>query len=409
MMDALRDFFEQASLMVRFVMTLGLVLLAPRLFERFKLPGILALILAGIFFGPKGARLFTEESQTLINLAVMGKLLLLFFSGLDIEWDVLKRNFSKSLRLAAWSFILPAITGLIVGLVFRYNAITSMMIAVLFSSHSIIAYPILTKLGLQKYEPVSVTIGATAITDIASLILLAVCLPIHTTGFLIGPFLLQIAYIIIFIPTVIFGFQWLGKVAFKRLGEEPAEQMIFLLLVVGISAEVADLVNIEPVVGAFLAGLAVGTTLPEARVRYQLEVLGNTLFVPAFFISLGMLIDPGVVRDTLRDHFGIVAAIVGGVLITKMLSAWFAGGRDSYSKNDRLLVGSLTLPQVSSTLAVALVAYESLNAQGERLIDAAILNSILVLMVASSVVGMVLTEWIARRIATATPAETAVV
>ncbi|HWA34860.1 MAG TPA: cation:proton antiporter [Cyclobacteriaceae bacterium] len=409
MMDALRDFFEQASLMVRFIMALGLVLLAPRLFERFKLPGILALILAGIFFGPKGARLFTEESQTLINLAVMGKLLLLFFSGLDVEWDVIRKNVRKSFRLAAWSFLLPAAAGFSIGLIFHYNLLTSAMIAVLFSSHSIIAYPILSKLGLQKYEPVAVTIGATAITDIASLILLAICLPIHTTGFQVGPFLLQIAYIVVFIPSVIFGFQWLGKVAFRHLDKDPAEQMIFLLLVVGISAEAADLAGIEPVVGAFLAGLAVGTTLPEAKVRNQLEVLGNTLFIPAFFISLGMLIDPAVVRDTLRDHFAIVATIVGTVLITKMSAAWFAGGHEWYTRKDRLLVGSLTLPQVSSTLAVALVAYESLNAQGERLIDAAILNSILVLMVGSSIAGMILTEYIARKISTTTPADTAVV
>ncbi len=398
MMDALRDFFEHASLMARFIVTLGLVLLAPRLFERLKLPGILALILMGVFFGPKGARLFTEGSQTLINLAVMGKLLLLFFSGLDIEWGVLKKNFGKSLRLAAWSFTLPAIAGFAIGFFFQYSALTSLMIAVLFSSHSIIAYPILAKLGLHKYEPVSVTIGATAITDIASLILLAICLPIHTTGFMIGPFLLQIAYIVGFIPAVIFGFQWLGKVAFKHLGVDPAEQMIFLLFVVGISAEVANLVGIEPVVGAFLAGLAVGTTLPEAKVRNQLDVLGNTLFIPSFFISLGMLIDPAVVRDTLRDHFALVAAIVGGMLLTKLLSAWIAGKQEGYSRNDRFLIGSLTLPQVSSTLAVALVAYESLNSQGDRLIDAPVLNSILVLMVASSIVGMISTEWVARKI-----------
>ncbi len=407
MMDSLRDFFEHASLMLRFVMTLGLVLLMPRLFEKLKLPGILALILAGIFFGPKGARLFTEESKTLINLAMMGKLLLLFFSGLDIEWDVLKKNFGKSLRLAAWSFFLPALIGFLIGVVFNYNVLTSAMIAVLFSSHSIIAYPILAKLGLQKAEPVSITIGATAITDIASLILLAVCLPIHTTGFHIGPFALQIAYIVLFIPAVIFGFKWLGKVAFRHLGVDPAEQMIFLLLVVGISAEVANQVGIEPVVGAFLAGLAVGTTLPEARVRNQLEVLGNTLFIPAFFLSLGMLIDPIVVRDTLQHHFPIVAAVVFGVLITKMVAAWVAGGSVGYSKNDRLFIGSLTLPQVSSTLAVALVAYESVNAQGERLIDEPILNSILVLMVSSSIVGMIATEWAAKRVLATTPVDAA--
>jgi Kef-type K+ transport system membrane component KefB len=272
------------------------------------------------------------------------------------------------------------------------------MIAVLFSSHSVIAYPILSTLGIAKKEFVAVTIGATAITDISSLVLFAICLPIHTTGFQVGPFLLQLLYIIGFIPFIIIGFRWLGKTVFKHLGEDPAQQMIFLLVVIGISARVAELVNIEPIVGAFLAGLAVSSSLPNVGVRNQLDVLGNTLFIPAFFISLGILIDPVVVMKTLREHFLLVAAVILTVSITKLLAAWAAGKKLNYSYKERTLIGALTLPQVSSTLAVALVAYESINVAGERLIDDAILNSILVLMVVSTVAGTVLTEFVGKQI-----------
>jgi len=127
-------------------------------------------------------------------------------------------------------------------------------------------------------------------------------------------------------------------------------------------------------------------------------MLGNTLFIPAFFISLGVLIDPIIVIKTIQNHFLLVIGIVSTVIITKVLAAWIAGTRFNYSVPQRILMGSLTTPQVSSTLAVALVAYESVNAQGERLIDEAILNSILVLMVVSAVLGTVTTRYIGNRI-----------
>lgn len=399
MLATIREIFEGASPMIRFVVVLALILLAPRLFQKFKLPGVLGLIFVGVMFGPNGLHLFEENGKVLALFALLGKLLLLFFSGLDIELEVLKKNLKKSIILAVFSFMIPAAAGFLLGVIFDYSFMTSLMIAVLFSSHSVdISYPILSKLGLTKEEPVAVTIGATAITDIASLILFAICLPIHTTGFSTGPFILQLLFIAGFIPFIIIGFTWLGNKVFKHLREDAAEQMIFLLLIVGTSAGVAELVNVEPIVGAFLAGLAVSSTLPDLGVRSQIDTLGNTLFIPAFFISLGILIDPAIVLQTIQHHFMLVLAIIVTVIGTKISAAWLAGKKFNYPLLERLLMGSLITPQVSSTLAVALVAYESFNAAGERLIDGAILNSILVLMVVSAVAGTVATEFIGGRI-----------
>ncbi len=406
MLSELQNFFEESSMMMRLVMSFSLVLLAPRLFQKIKLPGVLALILVGVLFGPRGFHLFKENGQMLIVFALLGKLLLLFFSGLDIDLEILKKNLKKCLLLAAYSFFLPGMAGILIGLIFGYPLLSCFMIGILFSSQSIIAYPILSNLGLAKHESVMVTVGATAITDIVSLILLAICLPIHSEGFSVGPFFLQLVYIIIFIPGIIYGFKWLGKTIFKHLGEDPAEQMIFLLLVIGSSASVAELVNIDPIVGAFLAGLAVSTTLPNTSVRVTLDILGNTFFIPAFFISLGILIDPLVVWQTIRDHFLLVFLIVVGVILTKMLAAWLAGKNFHLPKNERFFVGSLIAPQVSSTLAVALVAFESINASGVRLIDESLFNSVLVLMVVSAIVGTLATEITGRKLVAVQPTNT---
>ncbi len=399
MFEALQEFFEGASMMMRFVFSFSLLLLAPRLFQKLRLPGVLGLIGAGVAFGPQGLHLFKENGQVLMAFAFLGKLLLLFFSGLDIDLDVLKRNLKKSLTLALFSFMIPAMGGLVLGLLFNFGWMSSFMIAILFSSHSVdISYPILYKLGIAKEEPVSVTIGATAITDITSLILFAICLPIHMTGFSFGPFMLQVFYIAAFVPAMIYGFSWLGRTVFKRLKEDPAEQMIFLLMVVGLSAGMAERVNVDPIVGSFLAGLAVSRTLPDMGVRHQIDVLGNSLFIPAFFVSLGILIDPEIIFRTLQEDFVLVIAIILTVILTKLLAGWLAGKRFDYSSNAKALMGALMTPQVSSTLAVALVAYESVNAKGVRLINESVLNSILVLMSVSAIVGTVAVGVIGNRL-----------
>ncbi|HAC24603.1 MAG TPA: hypothetical protein DCE81_06775 [Cytophagales bacterium] len=399
MIDYIQQAFEGLSPLVRFALAFALVLLAPRIFERFRLPGVLALIAIGVAFGPRGLHLFRENGEVLMIFAILGKLLLLFFSGLDIEIEDLKRNIRKSMLLAGFSFFLPLIGGIVLGFVFDYGFLTSLMIGILFSSHSVIAYPIMINAGVAKREAVAVTVGATAITDITSLVMFAICLPIHTTGFVWSAFFIQLIFIVAFIPGVIISFRWLGNNVFKRLGDDPAQQLIFLLLVVIVAAQGAELVNMDSIVGAFLAGLAVSSTLPNKGIRGQLETLGNTLFIPAFFISLGVLIDPKTVLQTVREHFGLVVGVSGTLVVTKILAAQWAGTWLKFDGISKKLIGSLTIPQVSSTLAVALVAYESMNAAGERLIDSALLNSILVLMVVTSLLGTILAQRFATKMA----------
>jgi len=399
MIDYIQQAFEGLSPLVRFALAFGLVLLVPRIFQRFRLPGVLALIAIGVAFGPRGLHLFRENGEVLMIFAILGKLLLLFFSGLDIEIEDLKRNIRKSMLLAGFLFSLPLIGGIVLGFVFGYGFLTSLMIGILFSSHSVIAYPIMINAGVAKREAVAVTVGATAITDITSLVMFAICLPIHTTGFVWSAFFIQLIFIVAFIPGVIISFRWLGNNVFKRLGDDPAQQLIFLLLVVIVAAQGAELVNMDSIVGAFLAGLAVSSTLPNKGIRGQLETLGNTLFIPAFFISLGVLIDPKTVLQTVREHFGLVVGVSGTLVVTKILAAQWAGTWLKFDGISKKLIGSLTIPQVSSTLAVALVAYESMNAAGERLIDSALLNSILVLMVVTSLLGTILAQRFATKMA----------
>jgi Kef-type K+ transport system membrane component KefB len=171
-----------------------------------------------------------------------------------------------------------------------------------------------------------------------------------------------------------------------------------MLLLVVVAAIGAELINLEGIIGAFLAGVALNRAVQQTVAKEELEFLGNTLFVPAFFLTVGFLIDVRVFMATMMSNIGLVAAIVGGLIVAKLLAAITASRAFGYSRNQCLIMWSLSLPQVAATLAAALVAYESKNPAGQRLIDEPILNSIIVLMVVTSILGPVLTERFGQRL-----------
>jgi Kef-type K+ transport system membrane component KefB len=178
-------------------------------------------------------------------------------------------------------------------------------------------------------------------------------------------------------------------------------QFLIMLVVVSIAAIGAEAIHLEGIIGAFLAGLALNRAVAESQAKHELEFLGNTLFIPMFFITVGFLIDVRVFLATIAGHLGLVVAIVGGLILSKLLAALLTRRAFGYSRDQGLIMWSLSLPQVAATLAAALVAFEAQNAQGQRLIDEPVLNSVIVLMVVTSILGPILTEQFGKRLATA--------
>ena len=230
--------------------------------------------------------------------------------------------------------------------------------------------------------------------------ILAVCIPIHVAGFSPTAFLLQLAELAVYVPVVVFGIGRLTGWLMPRVKSKEG-QFLVMLLVVAVAAVGAEAIHLEGIIGAFLAGLALNRAVQESRAKHELEFLGNTLFIPMFFITVGFLIDVRVFAATLMAHFGLVLAIVGGLILSKLLAALLARRAFGYSRDQGLVMWSLTLPQVAATLAAALVAFEARDAQGRRLIDEPVLNSVIVLMVVTSVLGPILTEQFGKRLKTA--------
>jgi Kef-type K+ transport system membrane component KefB len=329
--------------------------------------------------------------------AEIGKLLLMFFAGLDIDLSQFQRTAGRSLIFGLLTFSIPQVVGAAVGILAGYDWLAAVLIGSLMASHTLLAFPIVQRMKLQKDEAVAVTIGGTIFTDFTSLLILAVCLPIHKAGFSASKFVIQVVEMVSYVLVVFVGLSTLGRWLMTRFGGDKERQVLLTLLIVTLAGFGADAVNLDPIIGAFVAGLAVNRALSRTEAKEELDFLGHTLFIPAFFLSIGLLIDVRVFSQTMVQRTGLVVGIVGGLIGAKFLAAYLTRRVFGYTRNEGRLIWSLSLPQVAATLATAIVAFQAKNAAGVRLIDQPALNTVLVLVVVTSILGPILTEHFGRQ------------
>ncbi len=397
-MDNITDVFALTKaaitglpMLVRFMIALTLFLLVPGISERFKIPGMVGLILVGMLGGPSGADIWPDNPVMMTTLGEIGVLLVLFYAGLEIDLAVVKRVGGRAISFGLATLLLPLSAGAGLGYLVGYDLNAAILIGSLIASHTLLGFPILQKLGLAGREPVLVTISGTIFTDIVALLILAVCVQIHHTGFDKATLALEVFEVVAYAAIVLFVVSRVAEHLIRRTSAGHDMQMLALLLIVIVCALLAEVIHLEPIVGAFLAGVAASRSLRGTAAREHIEVIGNTIFVPAFFFMIGMRINPGETLRMLWDNplfsAGLVLAVFGG----KFLAAWSVGWLAGYSVLDRLNMWSLTLPQVAATIAATFVAYRTINSAGEPLIDKTVVSGIFVLVMLTATFGPILT------------------
>jgi Kef-type K+ transport system membrane component KefB len=238
---------------------------------------------------------------------------------------------------------------------------------------------------------VLVTISGTIFTDIISLLILAVCVNIHRSGFDQAALALEVIEVVAYAAIVLFVVSRIADHMVRKYSTSHEMQMLMLLIIIGVSSLLAQVIDLEPIVGAFLAGVAASRSLRGTEGRAHIEVIGNTLFIPAFFFMIGMRINAGETLRMLWDNPLLSAGLVVALFAAKFLAAWSVGWLSGYSVLDRLNMWSLTLPQVAATLAATIVAHRTLNSAGEPLIDKTVVSGIFVLVMLTATLGPILT------------------
>ncbi|MBH8553421.1 cation:proton antiporter [Nostocaceae cyanobacterium CENA357] len=339
-----------------FLMILGIMLIAPLLFEKIRLPGIVGLILAGVVVGPNGLGLLARDN-TIVLLGTVGLLFLMFMAGLETSLDDLKYNADKALIFGFATFLVPMALGTGAMMAIGYNLLAAILVASCFASHTLLALPVASKLGIMRSQVLTATLGGTLITNILALLVLAVVVRAHQGSLTLSFWLFMIPSLIIYTFLTLWGLPRLGRWFFQRFGHDEGAEFTFVLATLFVVSYGAELVQIEPIIGAFLAGVAITQLIPQlSPLMNRIQFIGNTLFVPFFLISVGMLVNPRILFQEPR------ALVVSGVMvavaiIAKFIPAWGAGKLFGFNFDNIMVMFGLSVAQAASTLAAITVAF----------------------------------------------------
>ena len=382
---------------VSFAILLLVILVVPILFERLRLPGLVGLVFSGVVLGPSGWNVFQPDSPTINLLSDIGLVYLMFVAGLEVDLEQFRRQKSRSIGFGSFTFFIPLALGTLIGHIFGFSGNASILIGSLLASYTLLAYPQINRLGIVKNQAVTVTIGATIFTNIGALLVLSLCIAVHARQFSYWGLIALFNSLIIYLIVVLVGFYWAGKEFFRRSGDDEGNQFLFVLLCVFIAAVGAQLIGVEKIVGAFLAGLAVNGVLASGPVKEKIMFVGSVLFIPIFFVHLGSLINlpAGSNFNTLK----LTLFIVIGLLLSKFIAAFLAKLVYRYNWQEMLIMWSLSLPQVGATLAATLVGYRA------ELLPIWVLNSVVSLMLVTSTVGPLITSRLAAGLASSSVEE----
>ncbi|WP_294311401.1 cation:proton antiporter [uncultured Chryseobacterium sp.] len=379
---------------LKFLLVLIIILAAPLLLNKIKVPHLLGLIIAGAVIGPNGFNVLARDSSIVVT-GTTGLLYIMFLAGLEIDMGDFKKNKWKSLTFGIYTFMVPFVLGYLGAYyILHFSVLTSVLFASLFSSHTLIAYPLVSKLGIAKNPAVNITVGGTMITDILALLVLAVIVGMSQgdvgTGFWVK---LSVSFII-FGLIVLFVFPIIGRWFFKKVNDK-ISQYIFVLVMIYLAALLAELAGVEAIIGAFFAGLALNRLIPHtSSLMNRVEFVGNAIFIPFFLISVGMLIDFKVFFkswETLEVAGIMLVASIGG----KYLSAVATQKTFRLSKEEGKLIFGLSSASAAATLASVMVGYNIILSETEtgepiRLLNEHVLNgSILLILISCTISSFV--------------------
>lgn len=397
MNDFLNLLFEQFSLPLQnpvliFAIILLIILFSPVL-GKINIPGIIGLIISGIIIGPFGFNII-ENNSAIELFSTIGLLYIMFQAGLDLNINEFRNYKYKSITFGFLTFMIPLSIGFpVCYYLLNFNIDTSFLTASMFATHTLVAYPIVSKLGISKNKAVAITVGGTIFTDTAVLIILAVIIKSHT-GILDQAFWLRLAISLVIFAVIMFAvIPYLTKWFFRKWESEKQSHYIFVLAVLFLSAFLAEIIGLEPIIGAFVAGLVLNPLIPHSStLMNRIEFIGNALFIPFFLISVGMIVD---LRVFLQGPTALIIALVltAVALLGKWLAAFFSQLLFRFTSGQRQLMFGLSSSHAAATLAIIMAGYRV------GIIDLNILNGVIVLILITCIIASFATERAAKKIA----------
>ena len=369
-------------------------LLSPILMRKLRVPAIIGPIIAGIIVGPNGLELLARDS-TIELLGTVGLLFIMFIAGLELDLDGFKKYRNRSILFGLLSFAIPFILGIAVGLWLGLNMISAILFGSIFSSHTLLGYPAISRLGVAKNKAVTTAVGGTLLTDSLALMVLAIITGASEGNLTFGFLVYLIIATALFAVVVLVFTPYLTKWFFKRSNNEGTLEFNFVLAILFVAGAISLFVKLEPIIGAFLAGLALNRYIYDhGPLMNRIRFTANALFIPFFLLSVGMLMDIRVLISS-PDALLIILLISITAVGSKWLASWVTSKVYGYSKTENMVIFGLSTTHAAATLAITLVGYQL------GLFDQQIINAVIVIILITCILGPYLCEKYGRKLALA--------
>lgn len=381
-----------------FFLVLVIILFAPMVLGRLRIPHIIGMILAGVVIGEYGFNILERDSSFEL-FGKVGLYYIMFLAGLEMDMEDFKKNRVKALVFGLITFIVPMVLGVWSSMeLLEYGFTTSVLLASMYASHTLIAYPIVSRYGLSRLRSVNITIGGTAVTVTLALLILAVIGGMYK-GTLDSMFWVLLVLKVTFLSLlIVFLFPRIGRWFFRRY-EDNVMQFVFVLAMVFLGGGLMEFVGMEGILGAFLAGLVLNRLIPKlSPLMNRLEFVGNALFIPYFLIGVGMIID---VRTLFTGGEALKVVVVMTVVATfsKWLAAWMTQKIFRMQRTERSMMFGLSNAQAAATLAAVLIGNKIEVSPGVPLLNDDVLNGTVVMILFTCIISSIMTERAARKIA----------
>lgn len=386
-----------------FSVLLVILLLAPLIAKPLKLPALVVLILLGCLLGSNGLGIIARDAQ-LIFLEKVGLLYIMLLAGLQMDLSDLQRLGMRALIFGLLTFGLPFAVGIVSGQVMismgiiavaGSSGLAAALLGILYSPHTLLAYPSMTRLGLAQRESIGVAVGGTVLTAMLTLVGFALIQAMAEGQIGLVLWLKLLVGLPLLATLCFWGVPQLGRWFFNPKAEVPLGlQFIFVVATLFVIASATQGLGVDSIVGAFIAGLALNRSIPiESDLMNRIDFVGNSLFIPAFMVSVGVLANPKVFVSA-PGSLGIAGVIIGGAVASKWISAWLVGRWFDYEPMEVWTLFSLTIPRAALVLVITLFGKEA------GLVDDNIFNAVIAYIVVTCLLGPILSEWAGQKLAT---------
>ena len=390
--------FPVTDPMMKFFVVLAIILIAPIVMGKLRIPHIAGMVLAGMLVGPYGLNILAKDGSFDL-FAHVGLIYLMFLAGLEMNMGNFRKNRVGTFTLGIMAFVIPMVMGIVVNTtVLRYGWLTSILLASMYASHTLIAYPIILRYGLSSQRSVTIAVGATAITDTLTLLVLAM-VGGYFKGDITGEFWLMLFLKVAAVFFVIIYFFPRVTRYFFHHYEDNVNQFIFVLALTFLGAIMMELIGMEGLLGAFLVGLVINRYVPNVSpLMNHLEFVGNALFIPYFLIGVGMLVNVNLLFGGV-ETLHVAAVMIVMALSSKWIASFFTQKLLGMRALERHMIFGLSTAQAGATLAAVLVGYSLFLPNGQRLLNDDVLNGTVILILVTCVFSSFCTESASKKMA----------